>query len=222
LIIPFYINILLRFLVSISSSIIYIKEYDTDEASEDDDSDKTPTNARSPEDDGGETPTEQVNDISSMKNIKNIIKDLKKNNVSNRLDQGLPVSAKNRENLSDIKEEFSSYFDEDSGNNTVEEALDQIDDYIEGELSSLSSKTPGFLELSKELNKIDEDSRETKRRKIKHDSSENDDLPKNNESIKDQESLNKSLKEKSSSSENKTDPLEDLPTEMPNYMDDID
>lgn len=64
------------------------------------------------------------------------------------LDKKLPEKAKNaNSHLNDLKEEFSSFFHEESGNSTVEESLDEIKEYIKSEQKSLKF----------ELNKLNTD-----------------------------------------------------------------
>jgi hypothetical protein len=55
--------------------------------------------------------------------------------------------------LDDIKEEYSSFFYEDSGNATDKEALEEIKEYLEGELSESLGRS-SLAGLSKALEGI--------------------------------------------------------------------
>ena len=164
------------------------------------DGDKTPTNPKSVNYDDDKTPTEELNDISFMKNSKNIIKELKNKDVVNRLEKGLPIDNEDKENLDNLKEEYSSYFDEDS-ENTIEEGLDQIDEYLDGELNTFYSKGKGKgiepRELDKELTKI-KDLEETEQKDTN--SAKDNDLSKSNEPIQEVTSSNEGVSEIKSSS----------------------
>lgn len=73
---------------------------------------------------------------------------MKNINKAIELDKKLPEKAKNaNSHLNDLKEEFSSFFNEESGNSTVEESLDEIKEYIKSEQKSLKF----------ELNKLNTD-----------------------------------------------------------------
>jgi len=101
-----------------------------DDMSSDDneqDGDKTPTNEKVSDDDNV-TPNETLNDITDMKNTLDILK---------RKTTGENVDKKE---LDSIKEEYSSFFDEDSGNTSETEGINEIIDYLEGELSEALGK----------------------------------------------------------------------------------
>jgi uncharacterized Zn finger protein len=102
-----------------------------------DDGDKTPTN----NDSGGDvTPNETLNDITDMKNT------LKK------VEEALS-GKENKQDIDNIKKEFSSYFDEDSGNTTQEESLNQIKEYLVDEIKILTDST-SLAGLGSELDKL--------------------------------------------------------------------
>lgn len=118
----------------------------------------------------------------SKKNLENDIKenqkilsDIQKAEV---LDKKLPEQAKqSNRHLNDLKEEFSSYFDEDSGNNTTKESLDDIKDYITDELKSLNSELD---KVSSDLDNMVLDSKSSKRSLEDQDSNEpNNKRPRN-------------------------------------------
>lgn len=88
------------------------------------DNDKTPTNE--PASDNDSTPKESLNDLSDMKHTLENAK---------RAARGEHVD---KEDLENIKEEYSSYFDEESGNTTEKEALKEIIEYLEVEISTLN------------------------------------------------------------------------------------
>lgn len=103
------------------------------------DNDRTPTNEKN-NDEGDVTP--KSTDIEDMQNTLRNIK------------QALSGGSISKESLEDIKQEYSSYFDEDSENNT-KEALEEIKDYLEGELSA-SLKKGAFNNMTNALDNIDE------------------------------------------------------------------
>lgn len=110
------------------------------------DNDKTPTNEKVSEDEDV-TPNETVNDISDMKHtLEQVKRGIKGDDVDNKV-------------LKDIKEEYSSFFDKDSGNATDKEALKEVKEYLEGELSeslnraSLAGLSKALEEIAKPSNK---------------------------------------------------------------------
>jgi hypothetical protein len=103
------------------------KQDDISSDNEEEDSDKTPTNEKVSEDDNV-TPNETINDITDMKNSLEVLK---------RITKGEKVGKKE---LDSVKEEYSSFFDEESGNTTEREGIDEIIDYLEGELSEALGK----------------------------------------------------------------------------------
>jgi len=125
MIIFIYLDILLRFLIN-TYSIVFIggkrNHADISNDSDDVDDDRTPTNEKV-SDDGGATPNESLNDITDMKHTLEQVK---------RAARGEHID---NQELKKIKEEYSSYFDEDSGNATEKEAYEEIEEYLEGELS---------------------------------------------------------------------------------------
>jgi len=80
-------------------------------------------------------------DLEDMTNIKSKIKDLTDKGVIDRVERGQPVSHKDFKDLQEIKEEFESYFDEDSGN-SLKEGLEEVVGYLEEEINSLSENNP--------------------------------------------------------------------------------
>ena len=155
-----YINILLRFLIYLFSIVFMgnkrsINDISTGSDSDNndnyggnddnggsdddgsDDGDKTPTN----NDSGGDvTPNETLNDITDMKNT------LKK------VEEALS-GKENKQDIDNIKKEFSSYFDEDSGNTTQEESLNQIKEYLVDEIKVLTDSA-SLAGLGSELDKL--------------------------------------------------------------------
>lgn len=107
-----------------------------------DDGDKTPTNSgdTTPTNNSGEV-TPNVTDIEDLqKTLRNVNKALKGEKVS-------------KEDMAEIKEEYSSYFDEYSENTTTTEGLEQVKEYLEGELFPSLGK--GKLDdLNNALNEI--------------------------------------------------------------------
>jgi hypothetical protein len=92
-------------------------------------------------------------DIDDINITRGKIKELIDNGVADKVDRGIPVPHKDYKPLDDIKKEYESYFDEESGNNSIAEALTQIDEYLEGEIKSLSesySSTPSYSDKSQD------------------------------------------------------------------------
>jgi hypothetical protein len=104
------------------------------------DNDKTPTNEKISEDEDV-TPNETINDISDMKHTLEQVK---------RAIKGDHVDKKALDN---IKEEYSSYFDEESGEGTDKKALEEVKEYLEGELSEYLGRA-SLAGLSKALEEV--------------------------------------------------------------------
>lgn len=157
-----YFNILLRFLIFIYIVFIGVKyisvysdEYQiytkgTGNVSHDDgDGDKTPTNDIGSDDDGDKTPTnnigsddvtptEEINDITDMKNTVKNIEDI----LNGKVD---------KERLDDIKEEYSTWFEDED--NSEKEALESIKHYLDGEIkSTLKNFSDGLHKALDKLN----------------------------------------------------------------------
>lgn len=126
-------------------NIVYIggKRTHEDISGENDtDSDKTPTNELAGEDDDQSvTPNETINDITDMKNTLGILK---------RALNGEPITPNER---SQIEEEYSAFFDDESGNRTRREAYEEVKNYLEGELDQTVSKA-GLAGLKDALDEI--------------------------------------------------------------------
>jgi hypothetical protein len=132
-----YLNILLSFLVNLFGIVFMVNKRSHNDISSDSnneyndndkgDSDNTPTNEKNSEE-GDITPNETINDIT---NVKHTLEQVK------RLARGEDIDKKD---LDSIKEEYESFFDEDSGNTTEKESLNQIIEYLEGELSTSLNK----------------------------------------------------------------------------------
>lgn len=168
-----YINILLRFLIYIFSIVFigikYISAYsdeyktftkgtdndsysdedntstkDTGSNSDDDgDGDKTPTKDTDSDD---VTPTEEINDITDMKNTVKNIEDI----LNGKVD---------KEKLDEIKEEFSTWFEDED--NTEKEALESIKHYLDGEIkSTLKNFSGGLHKALDELNVTSDDKKD--------------------------------------------------------------
>jgi hypothetical protein len=108
----------------------------------------------------------------------NILSNIQKAEV---LDKKLPEQAKHsNSHLNELKEEFSSYFDEDSGNNTTKECLDDIKEYLKDELKSLNSELD---KVSFDLDNLVLDSDKNSKRSLEdQDSNETDNKrPRNND-----------------------------------------
>lgn len=117
--------------------------------SEDSNSDTTPTNEKVS--DGDVTPNETINDITDMKH------------THKQIERVLKGEEINKEDWDNIKEEYSSFFGEESGNTTDKESLTQIKDYLEGELNTSLNKASmdGLRKALEEvLNEIPKESSE--------------------------------------------------------------
>jgi chromosome segregation ATPase len=62
----------------------------------------------------------------------------------NKLEEALKEN--NEEKIEDIKESFESFFDEDSGNETAEEGLDQVEKFLKEEIESFKNKLTDIQE----------------------------------------------------------------------------
>ncbi len=113
----------MRFLIKLFY-IVFVGKNKTDEdiSSDSEDEDTTPTNERVSHDDV--TPNETINDLTNMKHTLELAK---------RAIRGEHIDD---EDLEDIKEEYSSYFDEESNTTDDKEALKEIIDYLKDEINS--------------------------------------------------------------------------------------
>lgn len=112
-----------------------------------------------------------------------IVEDIRENKATLKiiesaetLDGKLPEIAKDKNRyLVGIKEEFSSYFDEESGNSSIKESLTEIKEYINSEQMALKSKLDNIESKFKDLN-VDstEDNPESSKNPPKRDGSESD------------------------------------------------
>jgi hypothetical protein len=132
-----------------------VKKNSEDISSDDDnnsDLDRTPRN-KSPIEEGYRTPTqrdyEEISDLKrSLKNINRLIE----NNTPEKSDNNQPINPKDAEDLTNLEEEYSYFFDKDSGNKTKREALNEIKDKIEGELGVFSETSlAGLSDALKEI-----------------------------------------------------------------------
>ena len=112
-------------------SIDAIKDMDMDDDSDDDDEDDSSNDNDSDSDSDNEQEKEQITE--SIDEIKSTLKQVEK---AINLDKQLPESQKsNNSHLNDFKKEYSSFFDQDSGNNT-EQGLKEVKDYLKEEIRS--------------------------------------------------------------------------------------
>ncbi len=105
-----------------------------------------------------EQTTQEAFERAELKRQKAEIVELLEKDVPDRVDNKLPVPNKDYNALENIKKEYSSYFDEDSGNNTSKEGLEDVKGYLDDELSVLSNNTPASRRMSKALEEIHESS----------------------------------------------------------------
>lgn len=133
----------MRFLVNLLNNVFIkgrISNDDISDDSENEDNDRTPTNEKDSEEDDV-TPNEAINDITDMKNTLEQVKQAARGEY---LDKKV---------IDDIKESYSSFFDEDSGNATEKESFEEIIDYLEGELST-SLNSASLAGLDKALEEV--------------------------------------------------------------------
>jgi len=119
----------------------------------------------------------QKNLVDDIKENQNILSNIQKAEL---LDKKLPEQAKHsNRHLNDLKEEFPSYFDEDSGNNTTKESLDDIKEYLKDELKSLNSELD---KVSSDLDNMVLDSNKSSKRSLEDQDSNQPDnkRPRNN------------------------------------------
>lgn len=107
--------LLLRFLIYLFSIVLIGTKRGSEEISSDSESDGDKTPIADQGSDNDVTPNETLNDITDM------------NNTLKKVEQALTGKDINKEDLENIKEEYSSYFDEDSGN-TEKEGLKEVKD----------------------------------------------------------------------------------------------
>jgi predicted RNase H-like HicB family nuclease len=116
---------------------------------------------------------ERYNDIENMDKTRSNIKELLNNGVVDKVDKGLPVPHKDYKPLDDIKKEYDTFFDEDSGNNSVAEALKEIEEYLKGEIDSLSESN---INKPSDLNKSEDEPNVKKERTEEFNERDNTDL----------------------------------------------
>lgn len=116
-----YFNLLLRFLI-LSFGLVLAKRTAEDMSTDDE-----------PLEDSSE------NDIKDMVDTKKSIENLIDKGVIDRLERKNPVSVKDFNDFSRIKEEYSSFFEEEEGEqpNSIKEALKEITDYLDEEIKAL-------------------------------------------------------------------------------------
>lgn len=141
--------------------------------------------------------------IESLTDLMYALKQVKKAIV---LDKRLPESQKPfNSHLKDVQEEFSSYFDEESGNNT-QKGLSEVELMLKEEIKSYRKE--------KQKEKL----QENKQLEIEKQQG-NKQLDKEKQVVEQQSNL---AVEQNNQSLKKQDPLEDIPLEMPSFMDDLD
>ena len=116
--------------------------------------------------------------MTEKKELKEELKDnhdtIKTIELAKKLDQKLPESARgNNRHLNEIKEDFPSFFDEDSGSTSTKESLKQVKEYINSEQSSLKSELAKIDSKIKALTTdTTEDSQESSKNPLNHEESE--------------------------------------------------
>ena len=170
-----------------------------------------------------EEAAEEMDDIAETQSR---IKELLGKGVAERVDRGLPVPVKDFKSLQEIKEEYASYFDEESGNDTVSDALKEVDVYLEEEFGKLSVSNPPKSDDQDES----EDAFKPKRKRTEDYETTEESGPSKSVDKDPESGPSKSVDkdpESESSSGNKSpkeyeDIADSLPAEMPSFLDDFD
>jgi hypothetical protein len=149
---------------------------------------------RKPELPQEEEEEEEDEDDETSESLNDLSRTLEQVSKARKLNRRLPDSHKSsNHHLKDIIEEFSSYFDEESGN-SITEGLKQIEDMLKEEASTCKRKK--LAQQQQQQQKQQEEQQLDK------------------QSV---EQNNPPLKKKKGE-----DLLEDIPVEMPSFMDDLD
>lgn len=208
LISPFYFYLLLGFLIELLyPAIVFINPGATVDGNDNDknyDLDKNknpfkipaiPKRKASELDRKPELPQqpEQDEDDETGESLKDLNHTLKQVSKARILHRRLPDDQKqSNHHLRDIIEEFSSYFDEESGND-INTGLQQVEEMLKEEASIYRK------DILAQQQQLEQQQQE---KQLNNQSSEQNNLP---------------LKKQKGG-----DPLEDVPVEMPSYMDDLD
>lgn len=138
-------------------------------------------------------------DDETGENLNDLSRALKQVRKARILDRRLPDHQKHsNHHLKDIKEEFSSYFDEESGND-IAKGLEQIEGMLKEEISS-------YMKEKEKLAQQQQQQQEQEQQLYNKPPLEQE-----------QEQNNPPLKKQKGK-----DLLEDIPVEMPSFMDDLD
>jgi hypothetical protein len=139
--ISIYFNILLRFLISLFN-IVFIGAISSEGGPEDDGDpeDDDPEDGGHPEDEGDKTPTNDKGsgDESTPREIVNDITDM--TNTLKNIEKALSGEKIDKKDLEYIKEEYDSFFDEDSGTDSDQQGLEQVKEYLKQELEAETHK----------------------------------------------------------------------------------
>lgn len=217
--IPFYFYILLRFLIS---EFIFIKrgiEDITQDSQIDVDKEKKEKIEQK------EAKEEELDDLADLEEK---INDLNNKGVGDRLEKGLPVKPSDYKTYEKIKEEFSSYFDKESGK-TPKIGLNEVQEYLQDEketiLEGMASLNLNEKVLKKQ--KVDDSDRLDKENEEKKNKSSSSSSSSSTNKLDEEDkssSSNKNLSpETSNPNPNKETPTEYVEslsqTEMPSYID---
>lgn len=139
---------------------------------------------------------EQDEDDETTEDINDLNRALEQVRKASILNRRLPDSQKSsNHHLKDVIEEFWSYFDEDSGND-ITEGLKQVEDMLKEEASSYKRE------------KLEQQQEQQQQQKQQEEQQlDNQSVEQNNPPLKKQKGK---------------DLLEDIPMEMPSFMDDLD
>lgn len=93
---------------------------------------------------------EQMNE--TAQELSSVSKDLNDVRHTINIDDRLGEDQKHKNNaMQEMKKKYSSFFDEDSGNATDREGLDQVKDFLEQDLNGLSTRHKSLFSLSNKL-----------------------------------------------------------------------
>jgi hypothetical protein len=106
-------------------------------------------------------------DLTDVSRTRSSIRELIGKGVADRVDKGLPVPHKDYKALEEIKKEYETFFDEDSGNDTIAGGLKEVEEYLKEETKGLS-ETYSSASASSDSNKAQEEPK-SKKEKIEYD-----------------------------------------------------
>jgi hypothetical protein len=98
------------------------------------------------------TKRDRQEDVIELANDLSAVRGIKSKDVLNKLDKGEEVPVFLEKKLNKLKEEYPTFFDEDS-ENTTKEGLDQLEEYLKEEVGHITESEPKKVK-SEESNKV--------------------------------------------------------------------